>query len=91
MAKYFDWSSDKNETLIRERGISFELVVVAIMEQRILAVLQNRLPKQHQKLLVVEIEGYAYVVPYVEDEETIFLKTVYPSRKPTKEYLHRDI
>lgn len=87
--KYFDWDAKKNQTLKEERDIGFEEVVIAIEEGRLLAVLvhhnQRRYP--NQKIFAVMVEEYAYLVPFVEDEEKIFLKTIIPSRKATQEYI----
>lgn len=85
--KYFDWDEDKNAWLMHERGISFEMCIVAIEQGDLLAIVPNAHPRTHQKKLIVQIEGYAYVVPYVEDDEKLFLKTIFPSRKATKKYL----
>jgi hypothetical protein len=87
--KYYDWNEKKNEWLKRERGISFEMAVLAIesgnLLDRVKNVNQNKYP--NQKVLIIKIENYVYSVPYVEDEEKIFLKTIIPSRKATKKYL----
>ena len=90
--KYFDWSEEKNSLLIKERGISFERVLMAIGDGGLLDVLEHHNPEKYrgQRLMVVEIEGYAFLVPFVEDEEHVFLKTVIPSRKATRRYLRRD-
>ena len=87
--KYFDWNREKNELLKSERVISFEDVVDAIMEGRILGKEDHSNKKKYpdQKIYILEIEEYAYLVPFVEDEEKIFLKTIIPSRKATKKYL----
>lgn len=87
--KYFDWSREKNEVLKLEREVSFEEVVDAIEEGRLLDVIEHPNREKHpgQKELVVEIDDYAYVVPFVEDETKVFLKTIFPSRKATKKYL----
>ena len=85
--KYFDWDDEKNEWLMRERGISFEMVVIAIEHSQILADVPNKHPRTHQKKYIIKIDEYAYVVPYVEDEVKIFFKTIYPSRQETKKYL----
>lgn len=86
---YFDWSPDKNEWLKREREVCFEDVKAALEDGRLIAVIPNpntvRYPAQ--KEFLVEINGYVYVVPFVEDEEKIFFKTIIPSRKATKKYL----
>ncbi len=87
--KYFDWSIEKNEQLILERGISFEEVLVAIEGGYLLDVRENNNKKKYpdQKIFVVQVEEYAYIVSFVEDSKKIFLKTIIPSRKATKEYI----
>jgi len=84
--KYFNWSSEKNKKLIKERGISFEICLVKIESKDVLDILGS-INHPHQKIFVLEIEGYVYAVPFVENEEEIFLKTIIPSRKLTKKYL----
>lgn len=88
--KTFRWNADKNAELLAERGVSFEQVVVAIEDGGLLDVLAHPNTKKYpnQRLLVVAWDGYAYLVPYVEDDECYFLKTVIPSRKATREYLN---
>lgn len=85
--KYFDWDDDKNDWLIKNRGISFEMCQAAIESNMVLDVICNNHPYAHQKKLIIEINEYVYVVPFVEDETKIFFKTMYPSRKNTKKYL----
>lgn len=87
--KYFDWNREKNELLKSERGISFEEVVDAIVEGRVLGKEDHSNKKKYpnQEIYILEIGGYAYLVPFVEDEEKVFLKTIIPSRKATKKYL----
>ncbi len=85
--KYFDWDESKNEWLIKNRGISFEICMVYILRGDVLDILKNHAPYEHQKVFIIKIEGYVYLVPYVEDEEKIFLKTIFPSRKATKKYM----
>jgi len=87
--KHFDWSEIKNAFLKPERDISFEDVQAAIEEGRTLADVDHPLKSRHpnQKVFIIALNDYVYVVPYVEDEEKIFLKTIYPSRKMTKKYL----
>ncbi len=89
--KYFDWNREKNEQLKRGRGVSFEEVIVAVGEGQLLAVMEHHQPKRYpkQKIFVVEINGYAYLIPFVEDGEKVFLKTIIPSRKATKKYLFK--
>lgn len=86
--KYFDWSKEKNEKLQKERNISFEEVVIAIHEERVLDIINNPSSNfPNQKVYVVKINNYIYYVPFVENEEKIFLKTIIPSRKAKKKYL----
>ena len=86
-----DWDEKKNEWLKKERGISFEDVELAILENRVLDILEhpNKEKYPNQKLLIIEIENYAYVVPYIENNNEIFFKTIFPSRKYTRKYLKR--
>ena len=87
--KYFAWNDKKNATLIRERGISFEEIVFHIEGGDLLDVLEH--PNQdryaNQRVFFVNVEGYAYLVPFVEDDQEVFLKTIIPSRKATRDYL----
>jgi uncharacterized DUF497 family protein len=87
--KYFDWNETKNVKLREEREICFEDVVVAISEGKVHDVLAHPNPAKYsnQRFYIVEIQEYIYVVPFIEDETKIFLKTIYPSRKLTKKYL----
>jgi uncharacterized DUF497 family protein len=87
--KYFDWNVDKNDELIRERGISFEELVFCIMHDGLLDIIEhpNKENYPNQKIFIVNIDDYVYLVPFVEDEKIIFLKTIIPSRKMTKKYL----
>lgn len=77
------WDDAKNNKLKKERGLSFEAIVVAMERAHLLAIRQNP-DYLHQKMFDVEIDGYVVVVPYVEDEEKIFLKTAFHSRKINK-------
>ncbi|MGB5134992.1 MAG: BrnT family toxin [Prochlorococcaceae cyanobacterium] len=90
--KPFRWSSDKNQQLQAQRSISFEAVVVAIETGGLLDVLAHPNPGRYpdQRILVVELNGYVHLVPYVEADDHLFLKTIIPSRKATRAYLHRD-
>ncbi len=87
--KYFDWDVAKNEKLRLEREVSFEEVLVALEDGRLLESLEHPQKGKYpnQKVMIVELNGYAYIVPYVEDEEKYFLKTIIPSRKMTKIYI----
>lgn len=87
--KYFDWSEGKNKKLKKERNISFEDVLVAIGEDKILNIIENKNKSRYpnQKIFIVNIENYAYLVPFVEDKDKYFLKTIIPSRIMTNKYL----
>jgi uncharacterized DUF497 family protein len=87
--KYFDWNNEKNERLKKERDISFEQVELAIASGDLIDRVKhpNQAKYPNQKVFLVKIENYIYSVPYVEDEESIFLKTIIPNGKATKKYL----
>ena len=87
--KYFDWDDAKNAKLRTERGIGFEEIVFHIERGDLLDILEHPNPERYagQRIFVVQREKDAYLVPFVEDEHTVFLKTIIPSRKATKEYL----
>jgi len=85
--KHLDWDEAKNRKLMAERGVSFEQCAVRIESGQVLVVRKNKSPYEHQQVYVIEIDAYVYLIPSVEDEEKIFLKTIIPSRKATKEFL----
>ena len=87
--KYIDWDEEKNSKLKEERNISFEEVLIAIEDNQILDIVEhtNKDKYPNQKIVIVNINEYAYLVPFIEDEEKIFLKTIIPSHKATKIYL----
>lgn len=86
---HFDWNEEKNAKLKETRKVSFEDVVTAISEARILDVIEHPNKKRYpnQKIYIIEIESYVYFVPFVVKQDIHFLKTVIPSRKMTKKYL----
>jgi uncharacterized DUF497 family protein len=90
--KYFSWNEEKNDLLSAQRDISFEDIVLYIEKGFLLDVLEYPNPEKYpgQKILVVQVEEYAYLVPFVESEDKVFLKTIIPSRKATKRYLKGD-
>jgi hypothetical protein len=83
--KYLNWNREKNEILKVKRGISFEEVALLIESGHILGIEENS-NKPNQKIYILEINNYAFIVPFVEKDNEIFLKTVFPSRKYTKLY-----
>jgi uncharacterized DUF497 family protein len=87
--KYFDWDDAKNAKLRTERGIGFEEIVFHIERGDLLDILEHPNTERYggQRIFVVRREDYVYLVPSVEDERTVFLKTIIPSRKATKQYL----
>ena len=87
--KYFSWNPEKNERLRRERGITFEEIVFHIERGDVLDLLEHPNQKRYpeQRVFIVEVEANAYIVPFVESEFDVFLKTIIPSRKLTKKYL----
>lgn len=87
--KYFSWNNEKNQSLKSERNISFEEVVFHIKKKHVLDIVQhpNQERYEGQKMFIININDYAYLVPFVESEQEIFLKTIIPSRKATKQYL----
>jgi len=87
--KPYDWSDEKNEWLQQERGVVFEDIVFHLSQGGLLDTIEHPNQQQYpgQKIFIVNVEGYAYLVPFVEDNEMIFLKTIIPSRKMTIQYL----
>ena len=86
--KSFNWNAEKNEVLVRERGISFERIVFEISSGNELAVLEH--PNQgiypEQRISMVQVDDYVFAVPFIETETEILLKTIIPSRKATRQY-----
>ncbi len=87
--KYFEWNEEKNDKLKSERNISFEIMVSQIELGHLLDIIEqpNKEKYANQNIYVIEYEKYVYLVPFVEDSDKVFLKTIIPSRKATKKYL----
>jgi len=87
--KHFAWNPKKNLELIETRKISFERVIYHIEKHGYLDVIQHPNTEKYpnQKMFILNIENYAYLVPFVESAEELFLKTIIPSRKATKKYI----
>jgi len=87
--KVFRWDNEKNELLTKDRGVCFEQAVILMEREEILETVehpnQNRYPGQ--KIATIVIDDYAYLVPYVQESDEIFLKTIIPSRKATNKYV----
>lgn len=90
--KPFRWNHDKNEALKIERSISFEEIVLAIEAGGLLDELRhpNSAKYPNQFVFVVALDDYVYLIPYVEEADYYFLKTVIPSRKATRDYLPKE-
>jgi hypothetical protein len=90
--KPFRWNHDKDEALKSGRNISFEEVVLAIEADGLLDVLQhpNKDKYPNQLIFIVAFERYVYLVPFVDESEYFFLKTIIPSRKATHNYLLKE-
>ncbi len=86
---HFAWNAEKDEWLIRVRGISFERIVCLVEDGEILDIVAHHDSARYpgQRILIVNVDGYAYLVPFVEGREGFFLKTIIPSRKATQRYL----
>ena len=87
--KVFAWDPEKNDRLQTERGISFEQIVVNILQVKEVDVFDhpNQAKYPGQKISLVVVDSYAYLVPFVETDDEMFLKTIIPSRKATKQYI----
>jgi len=87
-AKIYNWNPDKNQLLVKERGITFERIVFAIGSGDELAVLEHPNQEKYpgQKISIVQVDDYVYAVPFIENDTEIFLKIIIPSRKATRQY-----
>ncbi len=87
--KLFEWDSRKNTQLKKERGVSFEDIVFYIDKGGVMDVVPHPQQSKYpgQRMFIINVENYAYLVPFIESEDVIFLKTIIPSRKATKKYL----
>ena len=90
--KYYAWDEEKNNLLKETRNISFEEIVLSLSNNKLLEIVEHpdKQKYSNQKMFIVEVRDYVYIVPFVEDEEKYFLKTIYPSREATKKYLNKE-
>jgi len=88
---YFDWNNEKNDQLKRKRNISFERISTQIENGKLSDIVDHPNKEQYpnQKMYIVEYENYAYLVPFVQEDNKIFLKTIIPNRIATKKYLRK--
>ncbi len=88
----YEWNPEKNEKLKKERNISFEQILFHLSEGDLWKEADH--PNQDdypgQKIYFVIVDGYIYLVPFVIDDDYIFLKTIIPSRKATKDYIQEN-
>ena len=89
--KPFRWDPPKSEELRARHGLGFEQIVVAIESGAVLATMPhpNLVRYPRQRIMVVKIDDYAFLVPFVEGEDHVFLKTIIPSRKATRDFINR--
>lgn len=87
--EFYFWNPAKNEQLKNERGICFEDIVLRINTGHTLGIVEHPNQKRYpnQMILLINVDGYVYIVPFIIQENGIFLKTIFPSRKYTKKYL----
>ena len=87
--KVFRWDNEKNEWLKKNRGVCFEQVIVLMERGDVLETIEH--PNQDkylgQKIATVRIDDYVYLIPYIQESEDIFLRTIIPSRKATNKYM----
>ncbi len=88
----FNWDERKNRKLKEERGISFEHILYCIHNNGILDILEylNKKKYKNQRLYIINIDNYAYVVPFIDKKDERFLITVFPSRKYTEKYFRKE-
>ena len=85
----FRWDPQKNALLMRERGLSFEQIALAVEGGDLLQVIEhpNAAKYPNQKIMIVAMDGYAFLVPFVQEVDGYFLKTIIPSRKATRDFM----
>jgi len=85
----YQWDNEKNKILKQKRGVTFEQAVMHIENGDVLDIIDhpNKAKYPNQQVLVIEMNEYAYVVPFIQQGQERFLKTIVPSRKLTKLYL----
>jgi len=85
----YKWNKEKSLLLKETRGVNFEQIIIHIEQDNLVDIIEhpNSEKYNHQKILVINIDNYIYTVPFVENQNERFLKTIIPSRKLTKKYL----
>jgi uncharacterized DUF497 family protein len=87
-AKTYNWNAEKNQRLLEERGITFERIVfeIGLGNERAVFLHPNQDRYPGQLISMVEVDDYVYLIPFIENEAEIFLKTIIPSRKATRQF-----
>lgn len=87
--KTFKWDEEKNRNLKKERNVPFEQVVFFIENDSVIEIIRhpNQIKYSNQRVYILLIQDYIYLVPFVDSENERFLKTTIPSRKLTKLYM----
>ncbi|MCF7813755.1 MAG: BrnT family toxin [Candidatus Cloacimonetes bacterium] len=87
--KYYNWDNEKNRILKEDRNISFEEIIFQILNDGLIEIIEHTNNEKYagQKIYIVKHKDYVYLVPFVERDNELFLKTIFPSRKYTKKYL----
>ncbi len=90
--KHIEWDELKNAKLKSQRGACFEDIQAALEEGYLLDDIDhpNQVNYKNQRMYIVNLNQYAYLVPYIEDDAKIFLKTIIPNREATKKYIRKD-
>lgn len=90
--KHIEWDELKNAKLKSQRGVCFEDIQAALEEGYLLDDIDhpNQVNYKNQRMYIVNLNQYAYLVPYIEDDAKIFLKTIIPNREATKKYIRKD-
>ena len=88
----YNWNKDKNLLLKENRNISFEQIIIYIENGNLIDIIKhsNNQKYANQKILVMNIDDYIYIVPFIENDNEWFLKTIIPSRQFTKKYLRKN-
>lgn len=84
----YDWNPEKNEWLKKYRDISFEEIVFHLSQGELWMTADHPNPRKHpgQSIYFVIVDDYVYLVPHIVEKNCMFLKTIIPSRKATREY-----
>ncbi len=86
----YSFSAEKNALLKAERGVNFDDVIFLLENDCLLEISHNKSSNHlNQEIMVIKINEYAYIVPFVRNDDEVFMKTIYPSRIMTEKYLRK--